>query len=50
VMAFMVWKLSAGLGLYWAASSGVNAVQTLMLRRERSRSQALADSRQSARR
>jgi YidC/Oxa1 family membrane protein insertase len=35
LMAFMVWKLSAGLGLYWAASSGVNAVQTLILRRER---------------
>jgi YidC/Oxa1 family membrane protein insertase len=48
LMAFMVWKLSAGLGLYWAASSGVNVVQTLVLRRERN--QALAGSRQSARR
>lgn len=37
VMAFMVWKLSAGLGLYWAASSSVNVVQTLVLRRERQR-------------
>lgn len=50
IMAFMVWKLSAGLGLYWAASSGVNAVQTLMLRRERHRAGSLAASRQSARR
>jgi YidC/Oxa1 family membrane protein insertase len=50
MMAFMVWKLSAGLGLYWAASSGVNVVQTLMLRRERNRAEGLAGSRQSARR
>ncbi|MFC5548094.1 YidC/Oxa1 family membrane protein insertase [Massilia aerilata] len=50
IMAFMVWKLSAGLGLYWAASSGVNAVQTLMLRRERHRAAGLAAARQSARR
>jgi len=42
VMAFMIWKLSAGLGLYWAASSGVNVVQTLVLRRERHRAQRLA--------
>jgi YidC/Oxa1 family membrane protein insertase len=35
IMAFMLWKLSAGLGLYWAASSGVNVLQTVMLRRER---------------
>jgi membrane protein insertase Oxa1/YidC/SpoIIIJ len=35
IMAFMLWKLSAGLGLYWAASSGVNVLQTVVLRRER---------------
>jgi YidC/Oxa1 family membrane protein insertase len=35
IMAFMLWKLSAGLGLYWAASSGVNVLQTMVLRRER---------------
>jgi YidC/Oxa1 family membrane protein insertase len=35
IMAFMLWKLSAGLGLYWAASSGVNVLQTAVLRRER---------------
>jgi YidC/Oxa1 family membrane protein insertase len=50
IMAFMVWKLSAGLGLYWAASSGVNVVQSLILRRERNQSEGLAGSRQSARR
>jgi YidC/Oxa1 family membrane protein insertase len=37
IMAFMIWKLSAGLGLYWAASSSVNVVQTVLLRRERNR-------------
>lgn len=42
LMAFMIWKLSAGLGLYWAAASGVNVVQTLVLRRERQRAQRLA--------
>lgn len=42
VMAFVVWKLSAGLGLYWAASSSVNVVQTLVLRRERHRAARLA--------
>ena len=41
LMAFVVWKLSAGLGLYWAASSGVNVVQTLVLRRERRRAAAV---------
>jgi YidC/Oxa1 family membrane protein insertase len=44
MMAFFVWKLSAGLGLYWAASSGVSVVQTLVLRRERRRAQRLAGS------
>lgn len=28
------WRLSAGFGLYWAASTGVNILQTLILRRE----------------
>ena len=32
--AFFMWKLSAGLGLYWAASSGVSVIQNLVLRRE----------------
>jgi YidC/Oxa1 family membrane protein insertase len=35
IMAFVLWKLSAGLGLYWAASSSVNVLQTVVLRRER---------------
>ncbi|WP_430390089.1 YidC/Oxa1 family membrane protein insertase [Dyella sp. 20L07] len=30
---FMVWHLAAGLGLYWAASSGVNVLQSALLRR-----------------
>src|SRR5512138_1033641 len=30
---FFVWRLSAGLGLYWAASSLVGMLQTAMLRR-----------------
>jgi YidC/Oxa1 family membrane protein insertase len=38
VTAFILWKLSAGVGLYWVASSFVNAVQTFVLRRERRRS------------
>jgi YidC/Oxa1 family membrane protein insertase len=44
IMAFMIWKLSAGLGLYWAASSGVNVVQTVLLRRERNRARLRAGS------
>jgi YidC/Oxa1 family membrane protein insertase len=44
VMAFVVCKLSAGVGLYWAASSGVSALQTLVLRRDRHRAQRLAGS------
>jgi membrane protein insertase Oxa1/YidC/SpoIIIJ len=32
-----MWKLSAGLGLYWAASSGVSVIQNLVLRREQKR-------------
>jgi YidC/Oxa1 family membrane protein insertase len=35
--AFFMWKLSAGLGLYWAASSGVSVIQNLVLRREQKR-------------
>lgn len=31
---FFVWRLSAGLGLYWAASSLVGMLQTVMLRRK----------------
>ena len=34
VTAFILWKLSAGLGLYWAASAAVGAVQTFVLRHE----------------
>ena len=30
---FLVWHLAAGLGLYWAGSTSVNLVQTLLLRR-----------------
>lgn len=37
VTAFILWKLSAGVGLYWVASSFVNAVQTSVLRLERRR-------------
>jgi YidC/Oxa1 family membrane protein insertase len=33
---FMLWKLAAGLGLYWAASSFVNLLQSLWLRRSAS--------------
>lgn len=34
VVAFVMWKLSAALGLYWAASAAVNAGQSVMLRSE----------------
>lgn len=37
VTAFILWKLSAGLGLYWVASASVSAVQTFVLRCERRR-------------
>lgn len=30
---FMVWHLAAGLGLYWTASSSVNLLQSVLLRR-----------------
>ncbi|QNA90236.1 membrane protein insertase YidC [Massilia sp. Dwa41.01b] len=32
ITAFILWKLSAGLGLYWVASAAVNAVQAFVLR------------------
>ncbi len=34
ITAFMLWQLASGLGLYWAASSVVNLLQALMLRRQ----------------
>lgn len=37
VTAFVLWKLSAGLGLYWVASSSIGAVQTFVLRHEQRR-------------
>jgi membrane protein insertase Oxa1/YidC/SpoIIIJ len=42
VTALFVWKLSAGLGLYWSASAFVNAIQTFVLRYERRRVSANA--------
>lgn len=42
VTAFILWKLSAGLGLYWVASAAVGAVQTFVLRYERRRVAAAA--------
>ena len=38
VTAFIIWKLSAGVALYWAASATVSALQTLILRLEQRRS------------
>jgi len=32
VTAFIAWKLAAGVGLYWAASSGVGLLQAVLLR------------------
>ena len=37
VIAFLLWKLSAGVGLYWAASAFVSAVQAGVLRLEQRR-------------
>jgi len=37
VTAFILWKLSAGVGLYWAASSFVGLLQTCVLRVEQRR-------------
>jgi len=36
VTGFLAWRLAASVGLYWAASSGVSAVQALVLRRSAS--------------
>ena len=36
VTGFLAWRLSASVGLYWAASNGVSAVQSLVLRRSAS--------------
>lgn len=36
VTGFILWKLAAGLGLYWAASSSVGLLQTMWLRRSAS--------------
>ena len=33
VTGFLAWRLAASVGLYWAASNGVSAVQALVLRR-----------------
>ncbi len=33
ITLFFVWKLAAGIGLYWATSTGVGIVQSLILRR-----------------
>jgi YidC/Oxa1 family membrane protein insertase len=33
VSFLMVWHLAAGLGLYWAGSSGVSVLQMALLRR-----------------
>lgn len=39
--AFILWKLSAAMGLYWLASAAVGAVQTFVLRQERRRMAAV---------
>lgn len=38
VTGFLAWRFSASVGLYWAASNSVSAVQALVLRRSASRS------------
>jgi YidC/Oxa1 family membrane protein insertase len=35
ITAIFMWKMSAGLSLYWAASSGVGIIQNVVLRRQR---------------
>ncbi|KGF79819.1 hypothetical protein IA69_22375 [Massilia sp. JS1662] len=37
ITAIFMWKMSAGLGLYWVASSGVSVIQNIVLRREQKR-------------
>jgi len=39
---FIVWKLAAGLGLYWAASSFISLGQNLWIRSRMSRNEAIA--------
>ena len=34
ITGFLAWRLSASVGLYWVASNGVSAVQSLLLRRD----------------
>jgi len=40
VTFFIVWKLAAGYGLYWASSSAIGLIQNLWLRRELSKKTA----------
>lgn len=42
VTAFILWKLAAGVSLYWVASAFVGAIQTWVLRREQGRMAAAA--------
>ena len=44
ITAIFMWKLSAGLGLYWVASSGVSVIQNVVLRWEQKRVQQAAGS------
>jgi YidC/Oxa1 family membrane protein insertase len=44
ITAIFMWKLSAGLGLYWVASSGVSVIQNVVLRWEQKRIQQAAGS------
>ena len=44
ITAIFIWKLSAGLGLYWVASSGVSVIQNVVLRWEQKRAQQSAGS------
>ena len=37
ITAMFMWKLSAGLSLYWVASAGVSIIQNVVLRREQKR-------------
>ena len=37
ITAMFIWKMSAGLSLYWVASSGVSIIQNAVLRREQKR-------------
>ena len=42
VTGFILWKLAAGLSLYWLASSSVGLVQNLWLKKELRQNRALA--------